>query len=92
MLTDNDTMVVTSLAGHMMELDFPEQFRYFIILESIHRKWNSVDPVQLFSLEVYKSVKEDMKQIYRWYLAWLTTRTSSERSTRMSGSLLMVRL
>ena len=85
-------MVVTSLAGHMMELDFPEQFRYFFVLAFILRKWNSVDPIQLFSLEVYKSVKEDMKQIYRNCWIELTTRTSSERSTRMPSTLFMVGL
>ena len=91
-LTDNDTMIVTSLAGHMMELDFPEQFRSLLVLVFIHRKWSSVDPIQLFSLEVYKSVKEDMKQIYRNSWIAFTIRTSSERSKRMSGALLMVGL
>ena len=85
-------MVLTSLAGHMMELDFPEQFRFFLVLEFIRRKWNSVDPIQLFSLEVYKSVKEDMRQIYRNCWIELTTRTSSERGKRMPSALFMVGL
>lgn len=41
-------MVMTSVAGHLMELEFTEQFR----------KWHSCDPVSLFDAPVRKHVPQ----------------------------------
>jgi DNA topoisomerase-3 len=41
-------MVMTSVSGHLLGLDFDEKYR----------KWWSCDPVQLFDLPVYKGCKE----------------------------------
>ena len=58
-------MVVTSLAGHLMELDFPEAYRWERSRSDESRKWSAVDPVDLFSAEIHKYVKRDMKQVCR---------------------------
>ena len=58
-------MVVTSLAGHLMEMDFPDAYRYETDLSDERRKWSAVDPVDLFSAEIHKYVKSDMKQVCR---------------------------
>ena len=42
-------MVMTSVSGHLLGMDFNEQFR----------KWFSCNPVQLFDLPVEKSCRED---------------------------------
>jgi len=42
-------MVMTSVSGHLLNMEFPEQFR----------KWWSCHPVQLFDLPVEKGVKEE---------------------------------
>lgn len=36
----------------------------------MHRNWNNVDPYILFTAPVFKTVKEDMKQIYS-LLEWI---------------------
>ena len=46
-------MVVTSVTGHMMELDFTET----------HRKWHSCDPVALFKAPVRKLVPQSKQQV-----------------------------
>ena len=43
------TMVMTSVSGHLLGMDFSEQYR----------KWFSCNPVQLFDLPVEKSCRED---------------------------------
>ena len=60
-------MVVTSLAGHLMELDFPETYRCKMRFSDERRKWSAVDPIDLFSAEVHKYVKKDMNQVCRWH-------------------------
>ena len=42
-------MSMTSVSGHLLGMDFSEQFR----------KWYSCNPVQLFELPVEKSCRED---------------------------------
>jgi uncharacterized membrane protein len=39
---------MTSVSGHLMELDFEDQYR----------KWHSCQPVQLYDLPVYKKVPQ----------------------------------
>ena len=43
------TMVMTSVSGHLLGMDFNEQYR----------KWYSCHPVQLFDLPVEKNCRED---------------------------------
>ncbi|OQR81470.1 DNA topoisomerase [Thraustotheca clavata] len=45
-------MVVTSVTGHLMALDFASNYR----------SWKSCDPVELFSAAVEKTVREDSTQ------------------------------
>jgi len=47
------SMVITSVTGHMMELDFTE----------MHRKWHSCDPVALFKAPVQKHVPQAKQQV-----------------------------
>lgn len=66
-------MVVTSVIGHIMELDF----------EASVRSWNSCDPVELFTAPVSKRIRSDetQKEIERtlqkearycqWLILWL---------------------
>ena len=49
-------MVMTSVSGHLLNMEFPEQFR----------KWWSCHPVQLFDLPVEKGV--DLKEIFRRFV------------------------
>lgn len=42
-------MVMTSVSGHLMNVDFPDAYR----------KWYSCNPLQLFDLPVAKGVRED---------------------------------
>ena len=44
---ERSTMAVTSVTGHLMEIEFTEQ----------HRGWNSCQPVELFTAPILKSVK-----------------------------------
>ncbi|PON86226.1 DNA topoisomerase, type IA [Trema orientale] len=64
-------MLVTSVTGHLMELEFEDRFR----------KWHSCDPAQLFHAPVRKFVPEDKLDIKRtleeearrcqWLVLWL---------------------
>ncbi|CAK0738823.1 hypothetical protein CVIRNUC_001098 [Coccomyxa viridis] len=64
-------MVFTSVAGHLMELDFPENWR----------KWKACSPVDLYGAPVLKNVPQDKKQVERnlqeqarqcqWLVLWL---------------------
>eukprot|EP00897_Mesotaenium_endlicherianum_P006293 jgi/Mesen1/5692/ME000288S04901 len=64
-------MAMTSVAGHLMEMDFEDQYR----------KWHSCDPAQLYDLPVRKKVPEDklaLKQTLQeesrgaqWLVLWL---------------------
>ncbi|KAL5554891.1 hypothetical protein UlMin_037127 [Ulmus minor] len=64
-------MLVTSVTGHLMELEFEDRFR----------KWHSCDPAQLFHASVRKFVPEDKLDIKRtleeearscqWLVLWL---------------------
>ena len=46
-------MVVTSVTGHLMELDFGDG----------HRKWGSCDPVELFDAPVFMGVPDEKKDL-----------------------------
>ena len=46
-------MVVTSVSGHIMELDF----------DAAHRKWSSCDPVALFEAPVRKQLNDNSKDM-----------------------------
>ena len=50
----------------MMNLDFSQEYSYSFHPFSISSNWNNVDPFVLFTAPVYKTVKDDMKQIYRF--------------------------
>ncbi|CAL1379749.1 unnamed protein product [Linum trigynum] len=64
-------MLMTSVTGHLMELDFDDRFR----------KWHSCDPTDLYTAPVRKFVPEDKKDIKRsleeearrcqWLVLWL---------------------
>ncbi|GMN42283.1 hypothetical protein TIFTF001_011498 [Ficus carica] len=64
-------MLVTSVTGHLMEIDFDDRFR----------KWHSCDPAQLFHAPLRKSVPDDKLDIKRtleeearrcqWLVLWL---------------------
>ncbi|XP_056168081.1 DNA topoisomerase 3-alpha isoform X3 [Syzygium oleosum] len=64
-------MLVTSVTGHLMELDFDDRFR----------KWHSCDPAVLFAAPVRKAVPQDKIDIKRtleeearrcqWLVLWL---------------------
>ncbi|KAI4317075.1 hypothetical protein L6164_024985 [Bauhinia variegata] len=64
-------MIVTSVTGHLMELEFEERYR----------KWHSCDPADLYHAPVHKFVPEDKKDIKRtleeearscqWLVLWL---------------------
>ncbi|KAM0870274.1 hypothetical protein ACQ4PT_040115 [Festuca glaucescens] len=64
-------MLVTSVTGHLMELDFDDRYR----------KWYSCDPVELFHAPVRKAVPQDKQDIKRtleeearmcqWLVLWL---------------------
>ncbi|KAJ7948091.1 DNA topoisomerase [Quillaja saponaria] len=64
-------MLVTSVTGHLMELEFDERYR----------KWHSCDPAELYHAPVRKYVPEDKKDIRRtleeearrcqWLVLWL---------------------
>lgn len=49
----NHDMYVTSVKGHLMELDFTAQYR----------NWSNVDPASLFKAPVMKTVKSDCLEI-----------------------------
>lgn len=49
------TMLITSVAGHLMETDFDERYR----------KWGSCDPVELFEAPVLSRVPEDKADLRR---------------------------
>jgi DNA topoisomerase III len=63
--------VVTSVSGHLMEIDTPAS----------HRGWRSCDPVELFDVELVKDVRKDMDLIAKnlqvearrchWLVLWL---------------------
>lgn len=65
-------MIVTSVAGHLMELKIPEEFE---------KNWYSTNPIQLFDVPVTKKVKKDYVNIERtlkrevrnsdWLVLWL---------------------
>ena len=46
-------MIVTSVTGHIMNIDFAES----------HRHWTSCDPVQLFEAPIIKSINSDKESI-----------------------------
>ena len=48
-------MVVTSVTGHMMEIEF----------DDAHRKWMSCEPVALFDAPIIKAISDDKKDIAR---------------------------
>uniref|UniRef100_A0A0D3FE71 DNA topoisomerase n=2 Tax=Oryza barthii TaxID=65489 RepID=A0A0D3FE71_9ORYZ len=64
-------MLVTSVTGHLMELEFDDRFR----------RWHSCDPADLFHAPVRKSVPQDKQDIKRtleeearkcqWLVLWL---------------------
>ncbi|CAL8463456.1 g2990 [Coccomyxa elongata] len=64
-------MLFTSVAGHLMELDFPENFK----------KWHSCSALELYTAPVVKKVPQDKKAIERnlteqarkcqWLILWL---------------------
>ncbi|XP_072978539.1 DNA topoisomerase 3-alpha [Typha angustifolia] len=64
-------MLVTSVTGHLMELDFEDRFR----------KWHSCDPVDLYHAPIRKHVPQDKLDIKRtleeearkcqWLVLWL---------------------
>ncbi|KAJ6340353.1 hypothetical protein OIU77_008166 [Salix suchowensis] len=64
-------MLVTSVTGHLMEVDFEDRFR----------KWHSCDPADLYTAPVRKHVPEDKLDIKRtleeearkchWLVLWL---------------------
>ncbi|XP_058092918.1 DNA topoisomerase 3-alpha isoform X2 [Magnolia sinica] len=64
-------MLVTSVTGHLMELDFDDRYR----------KWHSCDPADLYSAPVRKNVPQDKLDIKRtledearqcqWLVLWL---------------------
>ncbi|KAL3729037.1 hypothetical protein ACJRO7_033608 [Eucalyptus globulus] len=64
-------MLVTSVTGHLMELEFEDRFR----------KWHSCDPADLYAAPVRKSVPQDKLDIKRtleeearrcqWLVLWL---------------------
>ncbi|EIE27522.1 prokaryotic type I DNA topoisomerase [Coccomyxa subellipsoidea C-169] len=64
-------MLFTSVAGHLMELDFPEAFK----------KWHSCSPLELYGAPVLKCVPQDKKLVERnlkeqarkcqWLVLWL---------------------
>ncbi|KAH9717269.1 DNA topoisomerase 3-alpha [Citrus sinensis] len=64
-------MLMTSVTGHLMELDFDERYR----------KWHSCDPADLYHAPVRKHVPEDKKDIKKtleeearrcqWLVLWL---------------------
>ncbi|KAK4567071.1 hypothetical protein RGQ29_003062 [Quercus rubra] len=64
-------MLVTSVTGHLMELEFQDRYR----------KWHSCDPADLFHAPVHKFVPEDKLDIKRtleeearwcqWLVLWL---------------------
>jgi DNA topoisomerase III len=65
-------MLMTSVTGHLMELDFAEPFA---------RKWKACKPVELFELPVVKKVKPDNARLQQqleaearrcqWLVLWL---------------------
>ncbi|KAI4326150.1 hypothetical protein MLD38_031490 [Melastoma candidum] len=64
-------MIMTSVTGHVTELDFDDRFR----------KWNSCDPADLFHAPIRKAVPQDKMDIKRtleeeakrsqWLVLWL---------------------
>ncbi|XP_050227731.1 DNA topoisomerase 3-alpha isoform X2 [Mercurialis annua] len=64
-------MLVTSVTGHLMEIDFDDRFR----------KWHSCDPADLFNAPIRKFVPDDKADIKRtleeearkcqWLILWL---------------------
>lgn len=52
---DGKQMIVTSVTGHIMNIDFAES----------HRHWTSCDPVQLFDAPIIKSINSDKESICR---------------------------
>ncbi|KAF6167122.1 hypothetical protein GIB67_029760 [Kingdonia uniflora] len=64
-------MLVTSVTGHLMEIDFEDRYR----------KWHSCDPVDLYHAQIKKFVPEDKLDIKRtleeearwcqWLVLWL---------------------
>lgn len=64
-------MTFTSVTGHLMGLDFP----------ATYQKWGSVDPLELFTAPIHKSVPDDKKGIQQtleqearrcdWLILWL---------------------
>ena len=51
----NASMIVTSVAGHLMEMDFGEA----------HRKWGRCDPVELFHAPIFTQVPDDKADMQR---------------------------
>ena len=47
-----------------MNLDFPENYKYISGFCKKHSNWNTVDPIELFTAPVEKSVRADMKAVY----------------------------
>ena len=70
-MRQNAEMRFTSVSGHLMEIDFVQS----------HKKWNSCNPLELFTAPVVKRVRADMNGIERtlqeearnadWLVLWL---------------------
>ena len=70
-MRQNAEMRFTSVSGHVMEIDFVQS----------HKKWNSCNPLELFTAPVVKRVRPDMDGIERtlqdearnadWLVLWL---------------------
>ncbi len=56
-------MVVTSVTGHIMDVDFPAQYK----------AWSSCDPVALFDAPVVKSVKKVLLPFRHFSLPFICT-------------------
>lgn len=81
------------MAGHMMNLDFSQEYSFPSQWVVIPRNWNSVDPFLLFTAPVFKTVKEDMKQIYSGMeRISLKCRADSEGSPRLPGAVFVAGL
>ncbi|KAL5217312.1 hypothetical protein ABZP36_017996 [Zizania latifolia] len=76
-------MLVTSVTGHLMELEFDDRFR----------RWHSCDPADLFQAPVRKSVPQDKQYIkrtleeearkYQWLVLWLDCDREGENITEI---------
>ena len=64
-------MVFSSMAGHMMQLDFPDSYQFVSLSIIKSRSWRSVDPALLFHAPVYKTINSKMQPIYsKSVLSW----------------------